>query len=156
LCFLWFDLLNSRKICQKTLKEDLKVHLINYQQTDLQFYALVDHNSLNTCISPSEAFAFFKKHGFTIVSMKEIGEFDNFNDLKTCLKIVFSSVAQSSIEDDGEGSVLYFAEKNGEKEKVLSLCKLKTLEYSIFRKLREKLKTLNSQEMLFRSLGKTN
>jgi len=145
LCFLWFDLLNSRKICQKTLKEDLKVHLINYQQTDLQFYALVDHNSLNTCISPSEAFAFFKKHGFTIVSMKEIGEFDNFNDLKTCLKIVFSSVAQSSIEDDGEGSVLYFAEKNGEKEKVLSLCKLKTLEYSIFRKLREKLKTLNSQ-----------
>jgi len=67
----WFDLLNSRKICQKTLKEDLKVHLINYQQTDLQFYALVDHNSLNTCISPSEAFAFFKKHGFTIVSMKK-------------------------------------------------------------------------------------
>jgi hypothetical protein len=51
-------------------------------------------------------------------------------------------VAKSSIKQDEEGSVLYFVKKskyNGE-ERVVSLAKLKTLEYRLFRKMREKLR----------------
>jgi hypothetical protein len=54
---------------------------------------------------------------------------------------VFKEVAKSEIAQDEEGNVLYFVEKdkNGA-SKVLSLSKLKTLEYRLFRKMREKLR----------------
>jgi hypothetical protein len=53
---------------------------------------------------------------------------------------VYAEVSQAFIEDDTEGSVLYFIHKTKKGDKVLSLSKLKTLEYRIYRKLREKLR----------------
>ena len=44
--------------------------------------------------------------------------------------------AQASISDEEEGAVLYLVSDN----RVLSLTKLKTLEYRLFRKMREKLR----------------
>jgi hypothetical protein len=46
------------------------------------------------------------------------------------------------MEDEGEGGVVYVVGNNKEKteEFTLSLCKLKTVEYLIYRKLREILK----------------
>jgi len=46
-----------------------------------------------------------------------------------------------NIEDGEEGSVLYFVSSEN---KVLALCKLKTLEYRIYRKLREKLRNYST------------
>lgn len=50
-------------------------------------------------------------------------------------------MAESSIHSEEEGAVLYLV-KNFQQanESVLSLCKLKTLEYRVLRKLREKLR----------------
>ena len=54
---------------------------------------------------------------------------------------VFKDTAKSEIAEDEEGNVLYFVEKDKEgNSKVISLCKLKTLEYRLFRKMREKLR----------------
>jgi hypothetical protein len=56
---------------------------------------------------------------------------------------VFKDVAKSEIAKDEEGNVLYFIKRdkiNNNNDKVLSLCKLKTLEYRLFRKMREKLR----------------
>ena len=52
---------------------------------------------------------------------------------------VFRDVAKAEIATDEEGNVLYFIQR-GSKDKILSLCKLKTLEYRLFRKMREKLR----------------
>jgi len=52
------------------------------------------------------------------------------------MRDMFVTVASKSVEEEGEGDVVYFVCEN----RVLSLCKLKTLEYRLFRKLREKLK----------------
>ena len=57
----------------------------------------------------------------------------------------FKLVAKSPIADDEEGNVLYFIQKDKnsedlDKQEVLSLAKLKTLEYRLFRKMREKLR----------------
>ena len=55
----------------------------------------------------------------------------------------FQEVAKSEIAKDEEGNVLYFVKRDPKKKepsKVLSLCKLKTLEYRLFRKMREKLR----------------
>lgn len=59
---------------------------------------------------------------------------------------VFRDVAASPIASDEEGNVLYFVKRdpvdpeNLDKQRVLSLAKLKTLEYRLFRKMREKLR----------------
>jgi D-Tyr-tRNAtyr deacylase len=46
-----------------------------------------------------------------------------------------------SIREAEEGAVLYFVMNHKQdNEKMLSMCKLKTLEYRVFRKLREKLR----------------
>ena len=42
----------------------------------------MDHNSLNPCILPDLAYLFFKKHNLTTVKIKELGEFENFNDIQ--------------------------------------------------------------------------
>lgn len=44
------------------------------------------------------------------------------------------------MKEGGEGSVLYVSGIEGEEEKNLLICKVKTIEYRIYRKLREKLK----------------
>ena len=57
---------------------------------------------------------------------------------------VFKDVAKSEIAEEEEGNVLYFvnrpAKEGEEGSEILSLCKLKTLEYRLFRKMREKLR----------------
>jgi|DEB0MinimDraft_12_1074336.scaffolds.fasta_scaffold60082_1 uncharacterized protein (DUF2225 family) len=53
----------------------------------------------------------------------------------------FKDVAKSTIAQDEEGNVLYFVKKAkdaNDRDHVLSLAKLKTLEYRLFRKMREK------------------
>jgi len=54
----------------------------------------------------------------------------------------FKDVAKSEIAKDEEGNVLYFIKKgkSNPEDQVLSLAKLKTLEYRLFRKMREKLR----------------
>lgn len=57
---------------------------------------------------------------------------------------VFKDVAKSEIAEEEEGNVLYFIKRPAENSntfaEVLSLTKLKTLEYRLFRKMREKLR----------------
>jgi hypothetical protein len=55
---------------------------------------------------------------------------------------VFKDVAKAEIATDEEGNVLYFIARSGDPkhDHILSLCKLKTLEYRLFRKMREKLR----------------
>ena len=61
---------------------------------------------------------------------------------------VFKDVAKSEIAEEEEGNVLYFLTrpKTGEPQ-VLSLCKLKTLEYRLFRKMREKLRNYHAKPL---------
>ena len=70
------------------------------------------------------------------------------------LEKTFKDVAKSTIAKDEEGNVLYFVKKaksNQERDHTLSLAKLKTLEYRLFRKMREKLRGFYS-----RGKGKEN
>lgn len=59
------------------------------------------------------------------------------------LERVYCKTAQSTIAEEEEGSVLYMVKRHREEPKndeILSLSKLKTLEYRLFRKMREKLR----------------
>lgn len=78
------------------------------------------------------------------VQKQDIGIYSDWNEFNKALKNTFNKTAEADIESEEEGAVLYFVELDPKKDKsrdsVLSLCKLKTLEYRIYRKLREKLR----------------
>mmetsp|Transcript_11542 Transcript_11542/g.9993 ORF Transcript_11542/g.9993 Transcript_11542/m.9993 type:complete len:150 (-) Transcript_11542:2173-2622(-) len=122
-------------------------HLVKYNEIAINFVAIVDNNSAITCISPKEAFATFDKFGLNKVGYKHMGEFENKKDFNEALKNIYLNVAETEIDVEEEGSVIYIVsvDKNGV-EKALSLSKLKTLEYRIFRKLREKLRTFIARD----------
>lgn len=108
------------------------------------FYAVVVNNSMIDCVPCDEAWALFDKWGLDKVAIQTLGSFDNYERMCDSLCRVFKDVAKSEIAQEEEGNVLYFikrpqngAEAGGD---VLSLCKLKTLEYRLFRKMREKLR----------------
>jgi len=122
-------------------------HLVKYQEIDIHFTAIVENESQCTCIAPEEAFNIFKKFKLTHVAYQNLGTFDNWNSLNQTLKTAYKNVAKASIESEEEGSVIYLVEIDEKGiNQTLSLSKLKTLEYRIYRKLREKLRGFISQK----------
>lgn len=105
------------------------------------FYALVDNYSPAICLPLSSTLQFLTDHNLDKVLMTNEGTFRHFNTFCDTLELLYTQVAESSIHSEEEGSVLYFVgNHNTDQECVLALCKLKTLEYRVFRKLREKLR----------------
>lgn len=122
-------------------------HLVKYSRVTLIFYAIVDNNSSSSCWPCTAAWSFFQKYKLDRVHIQSLGEFTDFSLLCDQLEKTFKDVAKSSIADDEEGNVLYFVQLDKDatpedftKQNVLSLAKLKTLEYRVFRKMREKLR----------------
>jgi len=155
----WFDMIS--KIDENTLFE-MKIylenktfigeyvgnpatqHLIRYGKITILFYAIVDKYSEENNIDVEECIRVFKKLGLENVSCEKLGRYDNYSKLCFDIETLFKHVAEASIVEEEEGSVLYLMqrdERNSENDKPIVLCKLKTLEYRVYRKLREKLKT---------------
>ena len=74
-----------------------------------------------------------------------MGLYNDFESLCNALYNLFRDVAKAKITDDEEGAVIYLTKRdkdgNSNDDKVLSLSKLKTVEYRLFRKMREKLRS---------------
>ncbi|KRX03494.1 hypothetical protein PPERSA_02873 [Pseudocohnilembus persalinus] len=138
-------------------------HLVKYEQINLNFFALIDNETDLVCLPPLDIIKifqgitlindknfmsrnqqkFFLDLGLSFVKHQDLGIFDSWKELNQGLKNAFDATAEASIEEEEEGSVLYLIQKNKDAnidDKVLSLCKLKTLEYRFYRKLREKLR----------------
>lgn len=94
---------------------------------------------------PEEAAALFSKYSIKCVKTESKGLFGNMDDLKKCLLQIYTDVGSESIGIAEEGSVVYLVSR-GADERVLSLGKMKTMEYRIYRKLREKLKLWNLKD----------
>jgi len=122
-------------------------HLVKYTEVDIHFVAAVDNNSNVTCLPPSEAFQIFEKFGLTHVKYFDMGAYDNWQAFNQALKKIYVDVSKATIDSEEEGSVIYLVEtdKDGH-QKTLSLSKMKTLEYRIYRKLREKLKNFMKEK----------
>ena len=90
----------------------------------------------------------FEEFGLTHVEQKICGEFTTFKALNETLGELYGEVSKASIDSEEEGAVLYMVEVFKDEKKranTLTLAKLKTLEYRLFRKIREKLKTYVSR-----------
>ena len=124
-------------------------HLVKYSRVTIIFYAIVENNSIKDCIPCDRAWKLFDKWNLDKVAITTLGTYSDYNKLCDNLCRVFKDVAKSEIAQEEEGNVLYFVKRNKqdpEESEVLSLCKLKTLEYRLFRKMREKLRNFYARQ----------
>ena len=160
----WFDILenkteeeineiknymNNKTFCGEYCGNQYHEHLIRHTSHTIYFYSIVDNNDKNNICLPIETtFEIFKKLNLEYVNYSYIGIYKNKNELFEGIQKVYKLIAEKSILYEEEGDVLYFV--NDEDNKVISLCKIKTLEYKIYRKLREKIKNeLNNEDHEF-------
>ena len=107
--------------------------------------------STQDCWPCDKAWKLFDKWGLDKVAIKTLGMYDDYDTMCDNLCRVFKDVAKSEIAQEEEGNVLYFIkrpanEEDEESSQILSLCKLKTLEYRLFRKMREKLRNFYARK----------
>ena len=133
--------LSGRTLVGEYIGSQEHQHLVKYSRVSIIFYAVVDNHARESCWPCERAWALFAKYDLDRVHIDSLGTFKNYDQLCDQMEKTFKDVAKSPIAQDEEGNVLYFVRKsaNGH-QKVLSLAKLKTLEYRLFRKMREKLR----------------
>ena len=125
-------------------------HLIRYMKHTILFFGIVINDSCDSSIPILQAFEKFKEFKLDVVPYEYIGIADSFDELCVKLRNLYVKIAESSIIDEEEGSVVYLSRTYAsqfnsdksyrEEDKILSLFKLKTWEYRVYRKLREKIK----------------
>ena len=123
-------------------------HLVKYPRETIIFYAIVDNNSSRICKLPEDSMKIFKKYAFDVVGFETLGVYSDYDKLCDDTEKEFRIVAGQTISEEEEGAVLYMIRRDMEdarKDQVLSLSKLKTLEYRLFRKMREKLRNYNNK-----------
>jgi hypothetical protein len=92
---------------------------------------------------PEESYKLFKKHGLDVVKVDSLGVYSDYDRMCDDLEREFVRVSGMTIREEEEGAVLYLLKRHKEsanKDEVLCLSKFKTLEYRLFRKMREKLR----------------
>lgn len=126
-------------------------HIVKYERICLIFFSIVNKYSSDPCLPLEKSYGIFDKYGLDRVECKSYHGFTNMNLIVKKLRELYNEVGSSTVEKDGEGNVIYFMACNpsikketaiDKKERMITLCKLKTLEYAFFRKIREKAKNM--------------
>ncbi|CAD8179506.1 unnamed protein product [Paramecium octaurelia] len=136
-------------------------HITKYSHLQLIFYAIVNNNSPDICLPVEHTKQICNQFKLQFVKNQSIKSFDNYEAVLKQLAIWSKLIGEGPMELEGEGSVAYIvAEDQIGNSQTISLCKLKSMEYLIYRKLREMLKvliqkiTLNEHYQLSVQLGK--
>jgi hypothetical protein len=179
--YLWFNILEE-KIKIKSLIEELKndlhgytlvgenvgdknhQHIKLYKERDIHFYSLIKNNSDNICENFQKCKKFLGKYNLTMVNYQRYEIIGNKNELKNFLKELYINTLNKTVEEGGEGNVIYFSkiknknekedEKENENEEIFQLAKMKTFEYKFLRMIREKIRNLNNQRFNETTIGK--
>ena len=149
-------------------------HIVTYQNEEIKFFAIVNNDSPYSCVPVLESFYIFKRFSIPRVKINKIGTFSNKVEMYKRLKLLIKEISNQSLESCGEGSVLYIVANKTEKSEIIeqlefevfsessdltdlnislivseqitiSLAKIKTIEYRIYRKIRETVKLLKNE-----------
>ena len=121
-------------------------HLVKYPTKNILFFAVVNNDSSEDCINPKEAFKMFSDLKLDTVLWKSCGVYSTVEELQTYLKKLYVLISKGKLEVDEEGLVLYFVTKR-EDAHTIALVKIKTLEYRIYRKIRQFLIKVNNKSI---------
>ncbi len=120
-------------------------HLVRYPKTQIVWYAMVSniqHDAI--CLPVLQARETFSKFGLPMCKLLFEKKVHTWAELHRELRDQFAKTAEGPIEEYNEGQVVYI-EQQGKSKEVISLFKLKNLEYRLFRKMREKLSNFNQK-----------
>ena len=117
-------------------------HILVYNQRDIIFYSIINNKKLlsEKCLPLSKSFELFKKYNLTYTPIQPSEKYDTLNDLFSFINTQYDIIFDKSLQESGEGNVVYFSSEINGNERVENLGKLKTFEYRFFRKIREKCK----------------
>ena len=110
-------------------------HLVDYGAKSIVFYAYVENESPFTCVDPNKAISFMKKYHIPTVETELIGEYDKWPCLRKKILEIMINIYRADIDTEQEGIILYFSDS----ENTLSMSKVKTIDYTFLRELREAL-----------------
>ena len=133
-----------------------------YEEKDIIFYAIVNNNKFSTekCLPFNESLEIFKKYGLSYVNINKSEKFNTYNQLINYLNEQYDIIFDKSMDEYGEGSVIYLATSemidDKEKEVIRGLGKLKTFEYRFLRKIREKCKHIPQRRNILDSNKELN
>jgi len=129
-------------------------HLVRYSKEAIVFYAIVDNEDVTDCLSPEDALNLFNEYSLDHVSYEFKGVYTSMPPLLEELKKIYIETVLETLDNAEEGLVLYIATKDLPKNYTISLCKIKTLEYRIYRKLRENIRNIKRAGDILESFKK--
>lgn len=157
---LWFETISELTSDElESLKKDLNgftlvgeyigsydhQQIIKYKKEEIKFFACVDHAKMDPCEPPEEAFDFLDYYHLPCWEYKKREGIDSIETLKEILFSLLKEIKSKTVEESHEGEVIYFQDGN----KVVSIAKIRSLEFSIFSKLRDKIKSMVHKKKRF-------
>lgn len=83
---------------------------------------------------------FLQKYSLKMSACHERKNLTDKNSIFASMHEMLREVAEGTMEREGEGSVMYVVCEREGRQRTVAMCKLKTCEYLIYRRLREMLK----------------
>lgn len=115
-------------------------HITKYDKVEIIFYGLVANTGRDHCQPVSQCRSLLNKYGLKMSALHERLNLSDKNTIYSSMYDMLKEVAEGRMESEGEGSVMYIVCEREGGERTVGMCKLKTCEYLIYRRLREMLK----------------
>ena len=134
--------LGNHTLIGESVGDKKREHILVYKERDIIFYGIVNNHKLLTqnCIPLSTSFNLFKKYNLSYTEVSPSQKFNTLEELYSYINEQYDVIFDKSLQESGEGNVVYFTCDINGNESVKGLGKLKTFEYRFFRKIREKCK----------------
>ena len=139
--------LGNHTLIGESVGDKKREHILVYNKRDIIFYGIVNNNKLLSqyCLPLSNSFNLFKKYNLSYTEISPSQKFNNLEELYTYMNEQYNIIFDKSLQESGEGNVVYFTCDINGVESVKGLGKLKTFEYRYLRKVREKCKGVPPQ-----------
>jgi len=136
--------LGDHTLIGESVGDKKREHILVYKERDIIFYGIVNNKKLlsENCLPLSNSFDLFKKYNLSYTEISPSQKFDSLEDLCSYINEQFDVIFDKSLQESGEGNVIYLSCDIDGKEYIKGLGKLKTFEYRFLRKVREKCKTV--------------
>ena len=136
--------LGDHTLIGESVGDKKREHILVYKERDIIFYGIVNNKKLlsENCLPLSNSFDLFKKYNLSYTEISPSQKFDSLEDLCSYINEQFDVIFDKSLQESGEGNVVYLSCEIDGKEYIKGLGKLKTFEYRFLRKVREKCKTV--------------
>ena len=136
--------LGNHTFIGESVGDKKREHILVYKERDIIFYGIVNNQKLlsQNCLPLSKSFDIFKKYYLSFTEISPSQKYKTLEELFTYINEQYDVIFDKSLQESGEGNVVYLSCDINGNESVKGLAKLKTFEYRYLRKVREKCKAV--------------